>query len=52
MKEMSMGQRIAQERKKLGLSQEGLGEKVGVSRQSISKWESGGATRKSKSSLP
>jgi len=37
---MTIGQRIAEERKKLGLSQEGLGEKLGVSRQAISKWES------------
>lgn len=43
MTEMTMGERIAMERKKLGLSQEGLGEKAGVSRQSISKWESGSA---------
>ena len=39
----TIGQRIAQERKKLGLSQEALGEKMGVSRQAISKWESDGA---------
>jgi len=37
---MSVGQRIAQKRKELGLSQEALGEQLGVSRQSISKWES------------
>lgn len=40
---MTMGQRIAEERKKLGLSQEALGDKMGVSRQAISKWESDGA---------
>lgn len=40
---MTMGQRIAEERKKLNLSQEALGEKMGVSRQAISKWESDGA---------
>lgn len=39
---MTVGQRIAQKRKELGLSQEGLGERLGVSRQSIYKWESGG----------
>ena len=39
MTELTTGQRIAQHRKLLGLSQEGLGEKVGVSRQAISKWE-------------
>ena len=40
MTELTTGQRIAQCRKILSLSQEGLGEKVGVSRQAISKWES------------
>ena len=39
MTELTTGQRIAQCRKTLNLSQEGLGEKVGVSRQAISKWE-------------
>ena len=37
---MTVGQRIAQKRKELGLSQEALGEQLGVSRQSIYKWES------------
>lgn len=37
---MTLGQRIAQKRKELGLSQEGLGERLGVSRQAIYKWES------------
>ena len=36
---MTLGQRIAQKRKELGLSQEALGEQIGVSRQSIYKWE-------------
>ena len=40
---MTVGQRIAQKRKELGLSQEGLGEKLGVSRQAIYKWESDAA---------
>ena len=43
MTELTTGQRIAQHRKLLGLSQEGLGEKVGVSRQAISKWEADAA---------
>ena len=43
MDDMTMGQRIAAERKKLGISQEALGEKAGVSRQAISKWEADGA---------
>ena len=40
---MTIGQRIAQKRKELGLSQEALGDKLGVSRQSIYKWESDSA---------
>lgn len=40
---MTVGQRIAQKRKELGLSQEALGDKLGVSRQSIYKWESDSA---------
>ena len=43
MNEQTLGQRIAAQRKKLGLSQEALGDKMGVSRQAISKWESDGA---------
>lgn len=37
---MTTGQRIAAKRKELELSQEALGESLGVSRQSIYKWES------------
>ncbi len=37
---MTVGQRIAQKRKELGLSQENLGDRLGVSRQAIYKWES------------
>ena len=37
---MTIGQRIAQKRKELSLSQEDLGERLGVSRQAIYKWES------------
>lgn len=43
MTDMTLGQRIAECRKRKGLSQEGLGEKLGVSRQAISKWEADGA---------
>lgn len=43
MTDLTMGQRIAECRKKRGFSQEALGEKTGVSRQAISKWESDGA---------
>ena len=40
---MTIGQRIAQKRKEHTLSQEALGERLGVSRQSIYKWESDAA---------
>ena len=37
---MTLGQRIAQKRKEAALSQEALGDALGVSRQAIYKWES------------
>ena len=40
---MTIGQRIAQKRKELSLSQEQLGEQLSVSRQAIYKWESDSA---------
>lgn len=40
---MTIGQRIAQKRKELNLSQEALGEQLGVSRQAIYKWEADSA---------
>ena len=40
---MTLGQRIQALRKQHGLSQEGLGERLGVSRQAISRWEMDGA---------
>lgn len=40
---MTIGTRIAQKRKELSLSQEALGEQLGVSRQAIYKWESDSA---------
>lgn len=43
MTDLTTGQRIAQCRKQQNLSQEALGEKMGVSRQAISKWESDAA---------
>lgn len=43
MTDLTMGQRIAERRKLLNLSQEALGEKMGVSRQAISKWEADAA---------
>ncbi len=39
----TLGQRICQRRRMLSLSQEAFGEKMGVSRQAISKWESDAA---------
>lgn len=36
---MTLGQRIQELRKAMGLSQEALGEALGVSRQAVSKWE-------------
>ncbi len=40
---MEWNERIAAARKAAGLTQEALGEKLGVSRQAVSKWESGQA---------
>ena len=42
---MELNERIASVRKAAGLTQEQLGELVGVSRQAVSKWESGQAPR-------
>ena len=41
----SMPQRLARLRRAQGLSQEKLAEALGVSRQAVSKWESGGSLR-------
>lgn len=40
---MTLGQRISMYRKGLGISQEALGERLGVSRQAVSKWETDAA---------
>ena len=40
---MEWNERVAAARKAAGLTQEALGEKLGVSRQAVSKWESGQA---------
>ena len=40
---MTLGQRISLYRKKLNISQEELGARLGVSRQAVSKWETGTA---------
>ena len=39
MEQMTLGQRIQMCRKRCGLSQEQLGDQMGVSRQAVSKWE-------------
>lgn len=41
---MTLGQRIGQYRRKLSISQEELGGRLGVSRQAVSKWETDAAT--------
>ena len=40
---MILADKITEERKKNGWSQEELAEKLGVSRQAVSKWESAGS---------
>ena len=42
---MKLNEKIYWCRKRAGLSQEALAEHIGVSRQSISKWETGGSLR-------
>ncbi|WP_291578358.1 helix-turn-helix domain-containing protein [Clostridium sp. UBA6640] len=41
---MNLSEKILKLRKSKGMSQDGLGEELGVSRQSVSKWESGQVT--------
>lgn len=42
---MDIGEKIQKLRREKGLSQEALAEALGVSRQSVSKWESGVSLR-------
>lgn len=42
---MSFSENLITRRKQLGLSQEELGNRVGASRQAVSKWETGGSLR-------
>ena len=43
MQDIEFGNRLYQLRRKAGLSQAQLGEKVGVSNKAVSKWENGQA---------
>lgn len=43
--DMTLSEKILMLRKQKGWSQEELAEQLGVSRQSVSKWESGGSLR-------
>lgn len=42
---MSIGKSLLNARKKSGLSQEAVAEKLGISRQTVSKWETGVSLR-------
>ncbi|HJD38948.1 MAG TPA: helix-turn-helix domain-containing protein [Candidatus Blautia stercoripullorum] len=42
---MEIGERLQQLRKEKGISQEKLAEQLHVTRQAISKWETGGSLR-------
>ncbi len=42
---MKLSEKIVQLRKSQGLSQEELAEKLDLSRQAVSRWESGGSLR-------
>ena len=42
---MKLSEKITAQRKAHGLSQEQLADQIGISRQSLSKWELGGSLR-------
>ncbi|HJC50937.1 MAG TPA: helix-turn-helix domain-containing protein [Candidatus Anaerostipes avistercoris] len=42
---MKFGEKLIRLRRKNGMSQEQLAAKIGITRQSVSKWESGGSLR-------
>ena len=44
---MSLAEKIYQARKKAGLSQEALADALGVTRQAVSKWETGKSSPRS-----
>lgn len=39
------GEKLRNHRKRIGMTQEEVAEKIGISPQAISKWESGGSLR-------
>lgn len=43
--DMEIGERLQQLRKEKGISQEKLAEQLHVTRQAVSKWETGGSLR-------
>ena len=51
-KEMTLGERLLECRTNIGMSQEKLAEKIGVSRQTISKWETNQSTPEFDKILP
>ncbi|WP_330620153.1 helix-turn-helix transcriptional regulator [Anaerostipes sp.] len=42
---MKFGEKLIRLRRKNGMSQEQLAAEIGITRQSVSKWESGGSLR-------
>ena len=49
---MEFSQRLYELRRKAGLSQEELADRLGVSRQAVSRWEQGGHLDKDTTSIP
>ena len=45
MKQIYFGQRISQLRRENGMTQETLAQRLGISNQAVSKWESGDSLR-------
>ena len=42
---MTLGEKIASARKEKGMTQEMLAEQLGVTRQAVARWETGGSLR-------
>ena len=49
---MAFGERLQEVRKRSGLTQEEFAEQLQVSRQSVSRWESGGSLRQRYHTIP